>query len=92
MVPGLAAALVEDYRAADKCWHLPGGCWWCSQVAELQAGRPTRVGAHELHGLVDHDALGCSGIYCHDSEALFVVTGDRWERLEDEQEVTAHAR
>jgi len=82
-VPGLAVALIDRCRQLDR-FHSPTGCHWCRQVAELRAGRPVQVDADALHDHVPHELLGCSGPFTHDSQARFIVTGDRWERLEDE--------
>ncbi len=82
MVSGLSRALVARFARLDDAFHGGPGCYWCAVVDGLKHGRPVQVGADALHGHVPHDALGCSGLFCHDSRERFVVTGDRWERVD----------
>jgi hypothetical protein len=51
-------------------------------LAALKAGRPLEVDADSMHEFLDHSEFACSGRWKHDDRGYYLVTGDRYERLD----------
>jgi hypothetical protein len=69
------------YQSLDRSFHLPPSCGWCARLATLNAGRPLEVSADTMHEFLDHSEFQCSGRWKHDDRGVYLVTGDRYERL-----------
>ena len=84
VLPGLSGALLERFAGLDKAFHRTGACRWCDACAGLRAGRPVVVDPDGLHPYLRHEEFACSREWAHDDRGAFLVTGDRWERLQDD--------